>query len=508
MTVPQPTAPPTTRGCVIAILTVLAGAGGGTLAQNTPEQLAESARLAMAEQRFPDAAQAYRELAIAFPSEPALQANLGMALHMSGQDREAIDPLRAAAKAIELSFPAHFFLGASLVRLGEHQEAIEPLRRATSLDPEHPFAKALLGDALEQAGRFEEAGEQWKQLLRLDAENPYAHAGLVRTHEQLSANAVEQLTGRNPESPYLLRLLGHARLMAQQYPSALFLFREALKRDPGVRLVHEAIAKIYERTGHSEWAQIENRIAASLPAPDCRSSRSAECAFVAGQFEKVPSVSAASSPEQIFWAARAHAAMAADAYAALSGLPETVDRLNLVADILASQQQYSKAADACRSALEIRPGDPALERQLAELLYFARRIDEARPMLQRFQREDPQDPRWPAMLGSLLAGEQQYESAVPMLEAALALPGHPPSVHVDLGRVYLALGDPKEALEHLQAASGTDLDGSIHYQLSQAYQRLGMRDRAREALAQYRELQSGRREQIEASASLEITPPN
>ena len=461
----------------------------------------------MSERRFADAVTTYGELAKSFPAEPTLQANLGMALHLSARDEEAVAPLRRAAAAMSDSFPAHFFLGASLTRLGRFEDAVQPLQQATQLDPEHPFAKALLGDALEATGRFSGAADQWTALVALDHRNPYGHAGLVRCHEQLSGEALEQLQARDSESPHLLRLLGHSRMMASQYPSALYLFREALQRQPGVRPAHEAIAEIYDRTNHPDWAEAERSKAASLPAPDCKSSDSAECAFAEWRYDSLPPLSAGSSAEQIFWIARSHAALASRAFEDLRALPETVDQLRLIADILASQQRFSPAADAFQRALEIRAGDPNLERRLAELLFLARRIDEARPLLERFQRTDPRDARWPAMLGRLLTDEQEYDQALPLLEKALTLPNPPESVPVDLGRAYLALDQPADAIKHLQSASRRDADGSIHYQLAQAYQRLGMRDEAREALTQYRALESRSRQEAAASAALEITPP-
>lgn len=479
----------------------------GLLAQDSPITLAERAQRAMSERQFADAAEAYGALAKSFPGEPTLQANLGMALHLSGRDQEAVVPLQRAAAAIKDSFPAHFFLGASLTRLGRFEDAVQPLQRAAQIDPSHPFAKALLGDALEAVGRFAEAADRWTELQALAPKNPYAHAGLVRSHERLSADAVELLRDRDPESPYLLRLLGHSRLMASQYPSALYLFRQALERAPGTRLAHEAIARIYDHTDHPEWAEAERRKGASLPEPDCHSTDSAECAFADGRYQSIPPVSAESPAGQIFWAARSHAALASQAFDNLRSLPETVDQLQLIADILASQQRFSPAADAFQRALEIRASDPSLERELAELLFLARRTDEARPMLERFERTDPSDPRWPAMLGRLLTDEQEYDRALPLLERALTLPNPPDSVPADLGRAYLALGQPADAVEHLQAAVRRDADGSIHYQLAQAYQRLGMRDEAREALTQYRALESRSRQEAAASAALEITPP-
>ncbi len=476
-------------------------------AQPDPLATAEKAREAMADRQFAEAAKLYANLAESFPGEPSLQANLGMALHLSGEDREAIAPLRMAASALPSSFQAHFFLGASLTRLGELVKSVAPLRQAVRLNPQHPFARALLGDSLEAVGEFSGAVESWRALRALEEANPYAHAGLVRSFEQLAAKATEDLKHRDPESAYVLRLLAQSRMSTGQYPSALYLLRQALERKPGVRALHEAVAGIYERTGRTEWAAIERKRSATLPETDCSSSRSAECSFVSGRYAAIPSASSASSSEDIFWSARAYAKLAEVSFAKLASLVESVDQLTLVADILASQQQFSKAADACARALAIRQGDGGLERQLAELLYLARRTAEARPLLERFLRSDDQDPRWPAMVGELLAEDQEYEKAIPLLENALALPGAPPAVRLDLGRSYLALGDSEQAAMHLSASLGMDTDGSVHYQLAQAYQRLGMREQAREAMAKYQELNARNRSDTEASASLEITPP-
>ena len=476
-------------------------------AQRNPATMARQASQAMAEQRFADAATIYTQLAESYPGEPSLEANLGMALHLSARDREAVAPLRSAAAAMPASFQAHFFLGASLSRLGDFAGAIDPLRRASRLDPRHPFARALLGDALEAIGEFSEAADIWRTLRDLEGRNPYPHAGLVRCREQLAAQATEELKNRDPESAYVLRLVGHSRLAAGQYPSALYLFRQALERQPSVPSVHEAIARIYELSARADWAEVERARASALPRTPC-SSPSPACDFDAGRYETVATFSPQASSEALFWAARANAKLAEVSFTALAGLNESVEQLALLTDILASQRQFSKAADACRRALALGGDNGGLERQMAELLYLAKRFDEAQPLLERFLRVDSREPRWPALLGSVLAERQEFAEAVPLLKASLELPGAPLTAQLDLGRAYLAIGRPEAAVSHLTAVLSTDTDGSVHYQLAQAYQRLGLREPAREALAKYRALDSRNRLETEATASLEITAPD
>ncbi len=461
----------------------------------------------MAGQRFAEAADLYFQLASRFPDEPSLQANLGMALHLSTRDEEAIDPLRKAASAMPSSFQAHFFLGASLTRLARFNESIAPLRQASRLDPEHPFAKALLADSLEQTEAFSEALSVWKGLRELDPDNPYPHAGQARCYEQLAAAALDELARRDPESPHVLRLLGHARMAAEQYPSALYLFRQAQEREPRVHSVREAVAEIYRRIGRDQWAAIERERAAGIPGPDCSSSSVPACTFAAGRYVELTQVSRDPTSEDLFWAARAFSELAGREFAALAKLPESVDQLRLISNILASRGDFAEAAEASRRALALRPGDGNLERHLAEMLFRSREFDEASPLLKRFLREDTRDPRWPAMLGSLLVERQEFEEAIPLLESALDLPDPTHSVRRGLGRAYLATGRPEEAIKHLRTAVPADSDGSVHYQLFQALQRTGRTTEARNALSVYQDLDSKTRQATEASASLEITPP-
>ena len=493
---------PTVLGIALLLAPVTA-----LLGQSEPSVIASRAGKAMQEERFAEAAELYGQLASSYPGEPALQANLGMALHLSGQDSAAVLPLRSAASAMPSSFPAHFFLGATYTRLGDFPAAVEPLRQAVRLNPEHPFARALLGDALEAVGEHAEASDAWKKLRQQDGSNPFPHAGLVRCYEQLASDAIAGLKERDPESEHMLRLLAYTRLATKQLPSALYLFREAMSRGPGRRSDHEALTALYEQAGRLDWAQVERARAASLPEEGCSAPDSAECAFKLGQFDRIVPISAQASSEELYWAARAYAALSDDAFHSLRGLPESVDQLTLIADLLAVRSEFSEAADAARAALAIRRQDGALERQMAELLYLARRVEEARPLLEKFHQTDKGDPRWAAMLGNLLAETQDFRSAIPLLESALAAPNPPQSARLDLGRSYLAVDEPDKAVEHLRAAVSLDTDGSVHYQLAQAYQRTGMRDQAREALTKYQALRARTNEETRATAALEITAP-
>src|SRR5713101_2050295 len=94
---------------------------------------------------YADAVPVYRELVKAVPDNPGLLANLGMALHLSGQDKEAIPPLEAALALAPDSLPAALFLGASQLRLGRAAAAVAPLQKVVRLQPDNVDARSLLG---------------------------------------------------------------------------------------------------------------------------------------------------------------------------------------------------------------------------------------------------------------------------------------------------------------------------------------------------------------------------
>ena len=486
---------------------LLFGLAAASLAQTDPAELDRDARKAIAEGRFADAADHYAKLVASNPDEPSAQANLGIALHMSGKHAEALEPLRKAAAGMPSSFQVNLLLGAALASLQEFADAVAPLRQAVGIDPNNLRARALLAESLEAAGDLPGAAESWRAIRELNRINPAAHAGLVRCHEQMAAMAAAELRHRDPESEYVLRLIGHARMEAAQYPSALYLFREALKRNPENRSAREAIAEIYDKTGKPEWATAERERASSLPQVQCPSPDAPECDFLAGRFGQLATVSGESSSEVLYWAAKANARLAEASFSDLAALDESPGQLKLLTAILVSQGRFTRAAETCRRVLDLSPEDEFVQRELAELLYRSRRFDEARPMLVKFLASDQSDPRWAAMLGSILAEEHNYETAAKLLETALALPGAPPSVRIDLGRVYLALDRPADAADVLAAALDIDIDGSVHYQLAQAYLRLGQNEPALKALEQYRVLEARSRQRRQDSAALEITPP-
>src|SRR2546422_10598103 len=230
----------------------------------------------MAQGKFAEAIPLYRELNQAIPNNPGLMLNLGMALHMAGDERNSIPQLEAAVKLDPKRAPAWLFLGAARLQLGKVPAAVEALRVVLGLQPDHRGALEMLAGALLSLDRAAEAADQYRKLADLDPESSPAWYGLGRSYESLSLRAFDELQKTAPESVYWLALVGEARLREQQFSSGFYLYRHAVEKMPTMRSLHAAVAEIYRQTGHPDWANVEEEKERQLPQPDCR-TQTLEC---------------------------------------------------------------------------------------------------------------------------------------------------------------------------------------------------------------------------------------
>jgi serine/threonine protein kinase/Tfp pilus assembly protein PilF len=132
----------------------------------------------------------YYQAALALrPDNPAVHANLGVALHDERKLDEAIAEYR---KAIELDpkfAPAHTSLGNALHEQKKLPEAIAEYRKAIELDPKLAHAHNGLGAALRDKGKVEEAIACYRKAIELDPKFAQAHYRLGKAlHEQGKAD--------------------------------------------------------------------------------------------------------------------------------------------------------------------------------------------------------------------------------------------------------------------------------------------------------------------------------
>jgi hypothetical protein len=194
-------------------------------------------------------------------------------------------------------------------------------------------------------------------------------------------------------------------MVAQERDKSAFpLYREAIAKKTGVADAHEALARIYERSAHADWAAAERKKAKGVPPPGCRTP-TLECEFLAARHVKVletarPLATAASR----YWTSRAAGELARERSPVSS--PCLLARGVLVRDVM----RASGAISSRRGAAEAVRGWPK-DRRLAgagDLHFIAREYAEARPLLEELLKREPHSVEL-----NLLPGEAWLESKEP-----------------------------------------------------------------------------------------------
>ena len=442
------------------------------------EELAKEfqhAKELMAAGKYEQAIPIYQKLVQALPGNTGLVFNLALAERMAGRDREAI---------------AHF----------------ETVLKA---QPNHREARETLAGALLDVGRFEQAAAQLRELTAMSPDDPHAWYGLGMSYQGAAGAAFERLQKAGPSSPYVAALVADTRVKRRQYRSAFLFYNEALKQLPNLHGIHAALAEVYRKTGHPEWAAEEDAKEAALPAPDCK-AHAAECDFAAGHDVQLMNIArgAAPSPEMLYWQAKAANELALQAFFRLGQLPESVELHQLKAEIARGQGQYLESVREWRAALALKPGNAALERELAVALFMAADYGSALEAARKLLKAQPGSSEMNFTAGDSLLRLEQPEQAIPFLRAALAADPKMLAADASLGLSLSRIGKSAEAISHLHKALELDDDGSLHFQLANAYRAVGDSEKARAAMAQYQEIVKRNQEAKEEIArEAQIAPP-
>jgi len=483
-----------------------ARAQSGDLAQKS-----EQARQLMAAGKFETAIPIYKDLVKALPQETGLLLNLALAQHMAGHEAESIPNFEAVLKVQPGAVPALFSLGAARLALGQPQQAIAPLEKAVAADPANGDARGMLAAACLDSGRFEQAAEHYRKLTAATPDDPRAWYGLGMSYQSIAASALERLQQADPDpkSPYLAALIAGTRVQRRQYRSAFFFYREALQQLPDLHGVHAALAEVYRKTGHADWAAGEEAKESALAPPDCK-QHPAACQFLAGKDLDAIRLSrlAKPTPEALFWQAKAANELSFQAFFRLGQLPASAELHRLRAQIARDQGQPLEAVKEWRAALEIAPNEPRLEQELAASLFMAGDYRAALDQAAATLRAAGATAELNFVAGDSLLRLEDPEKAVPYLRAALARDPKLLAADASLGLALSRLGKSGEAIPHLEKALELDDDGSLHYQLARAYQAAGNQEKARTAMAAYQELLKKNQElKDEVAREAQIEPP-
>jgi tetratricopeptide (TPR) repeat protein len=132
------------------------------------------------EERFEEAALAYREALARRPGSPEAHFNLGNALRALGELDEAEERLLTATALDPHMAAAWYNLADLQEERGRLDDAIASLSAALRAWPDFPDAHYNMAVFCEMAGRLERAAEHWRAYLRLDPASAWGRTARLR----------------------------------------------------------------------------------------------------------------------------------------------------------------------------------------------------------------------------------------------------------------------------------------------------------------------------------------
>ena len=170
---------------------------------------------------------------------------------------------------------------------------------------------------------------------------------------------------------------------------------------------------------------------------------------------------------------------------------------------------HDDAIKEYEAALQLRPDEAELHEAMGEFYLDNRSDEDAQKELEKAVALDPSRTKTLYLLGRLYVLDNQNEKAVPFLERALQLQPNLNEASGLLGTAYIRMGKFADAVPSLEKAAPLDHNGNIHYQLYQAYRKLGEADLAQKALARSQDIRrsSLERDQALIMGSPQVTDP-
>ncbi len=491
---------------LLTLLLALLAASGEDAQSADVAARGKAAAQAMSDGRFDEAANIYQALLRNVPDEPGLLMNLGMALAMGGHEAEALAPLERAVKLKPDLTPAHLFLGSSYLALGKADKAVAPLERAVAARPADIEPRRMLAQAYAAVGRQADAVTQLRRITELAPSLPAGWYALGHAYNALTQDAMATFDGEAQGSPWRQLLLADAFLADGRLTDAFAIYRATLERLPSMVSIHDSVVRIYEQTGHADWAATE-RARGGLSAVEC-ATRKALCEFRLGRYRPaLVAALAGTDSESRYWRARAATELALAAFKRVEALPDSRERREVRATLARAERRFADAIAELKAALKFAPGDPSLLDDLGTSYYAARDYEQAVATLLPLLKANPDDARLLTVCGDSLLQLQRLDEAVPMLQRAVQRDSSDPMPRLALGRAYVQKGDFAAAIPLIEGQLASDQDGSLHVQLARAYTGLGQREKGAALLERSQEIQRAAQERSAAVAQRTVTPP-
>ena len=383
---------------------------------------------------------------------------------------------------------------------------IAALEHAVAARPDDLEARRRLAVAYGSAGRLLEAVGEWRTLTERAPSHPAGWYALGHAYNAVARAAIRSFDDRPSEAAWQQLLAADGLLQNGHFTDAFVLYRIALEQLPAMVSIHDSVARLYERTGHDDWAAQE-RTRGILPDAEC-AARRALCDFRAGRHQAVlDATRTATDSESRYWQARAATELAFAAFARLEALPDSAERRAVRAAIARAEDRHRDAIGELTAARAFAPGNPALTFDLASAYYAASDFEQVVATLAPLVSARPDDPRVLRQAGYALLQLRRLDEAVPLLTRAVERDPADVGARIALGRAHVQAGSFTLAIPLLEPHLAGDQDGSLHVQLARAYAGIGEREKSAALLARSQELHRASEDRKAAAARRTITGP-
>jgi predicted Zn-dependent protease len=335
--------------------------------------------------------------------------------------------------------------------------------------------------------------------------DPSAWYALGQAYNTIKQNALASFNSPS-DAPWRALISADALLENGQYTDAFGLYKAALDALPSMATIHESIARIYERTGHVQWAAVE-RTKGPVEESLC-TVRRAMCEFRSARYR--PSLDAAiagTDAESRYWTARAANELALAAFRHLDTIADSPERRSVRAASAQARERYLDAVSELKIAVHLAPQQPELQYQMASASYLARDYEATLTTLTPLLARYPDDARLLTLKAQALLQLQRADEALPILKELAERRPSDAAIKLALGRAYFQSGEFAAAIPLLEARLDGDTDGSLHMQLARAYSATGQRDKATPLMTRSEELRKADEDRHAAAAQRAITAP-
>jgi tetratricopeptide (TPR) repeat protein len=498
---------------------------GLELAPSSPDAHDAMAVYQLTQENFEGAIEEYRKVA-------ALNPDKAEALFKVGHQYLDL-AARLAYRGARLypdSAWGHRFLGDMLSERG-WIDAAQEYNKALAIEPRQAGLHTLLGESYLHTGKLEDAEAEFRHELQLDSRYERARLGLANVQlargqalEALgSATTVWQDSPEylkaHPELPSLVvtREVAQAcisRLLDQPEGPAKHLLLSALyasvnendRSDGELQSFQNGLVK-WQQTppvhspAHADFCKLHlySRCITSLqqakPLTYSAYLLLGKSYFTLQQYERAAEMLGQvhgdknTNPEASYWLERTYQALGAESYTQLeNSFPGSWRTHQLRAEDFALRRDHDGVIKEYEAALQLRPNEAELHEAMGEFYLDNRADEDARSELEKAEALDPSRTKTLYLLGRLYVLDSENEHAVPVLERALKLQPNLTEANGLLGTAYIRMGKFAEAVPRLEKAAPLDHIGNIHYQLFQAYRKLGEAELAQKALARSQDI--------------------